>query len=271
MILFLPTPIGNLEDISYRAVRALQEAEILFCEDTRVTKRLISLLQDKFQLEFSREKEYISLHSHNEYEKLCTLDLEVFSKNCVYVSDAGTPCISDPGTGLIEFCQKNSIKYDVLPGANALLPAYAMSGFKSKEFIFFGFLHNTGKERLKEIKNLLNMPYPTIVYESPKRVFSLVEEISKLQEGKELFLVKEISKLNQRYFKGTAKDLLETLKESNLKGEWVVVIEKSEKESIDSEMVTTILELEISLKDKSKILGKLTDKPSKHWYKELLN
>ena len=180
------------------------------------------------------------------------------------------PCISDPGALFVDFCQKNSIRYDVIPGANAAITSYAMSGFNQKEFLFFGFLHNKGNKRLDEIKKLLKSSYPVIIYESPERVLKLVEEIAKIDEMRDLFLVKEISKLHQRTFRGKACEVLEKLKEANLKGEWVVIL-SSKEESIDqSALVEAILELEISTKDKSKILGKLTDKPSKQWYKELL-
>ncbi len=270
MLSFVPTPIGNLEDISYRSIKLLQEAEVLFCEDTRVTKKLLLLLQERLEIQFENDKEFISLHSHNEHTKLATLDRKIFHKSCVYVSDAGTPCISDPGVKLVQFCQANSLAYQVLPGANALLPSFAMSGFDAKEFIFFGFLHNKGKERQREIEKIVKFPFPVIVYESPKRVLSLIEQIAKLKSQKKIFAVKEISKLHEKSFIGSAQEVAVDLQKSNLQGEWVVVIDRSEKEAFSSEIVDAITDLEISLKDKSKMLFKLTGKPSKQWYQELL-
>ena len=142
MLTLVPTPIGNLSDISKRAIEALNEADIVFCEDTRVTKKLLSLLQ------IDLNKTFIAMHSHNENEIISKIDVSIFDKNVVYVSDAGMPGISDPGSKLIQFAQENNIKYDVIPGANALLTAFVASGFEG-EFTFFGFLPHKGKDREK--------------------------------------------------------------------------------------------------------------------------
>ena len=123
MLTLVPTPIGNLEDISKRAITALLEAELIFCEDTRVTKKLLHLLSQRENLEF-KCNDYKSFHSHNEKHVLTTLSPEDFNKNIVYVSDAGMPCVSDPGATLVQYCIENSIEYDVLPGANAVLNLY---------------------------------------------------------------------------------------------------------------------------------------------------
>ncbi len=119
MLCLVPTPIGNLEDISIRSLRILKEAELIFCEDTRVTKKLLTLLGEKNNLDFSN-KEFKSFHSHNENHILQSLTKETFSKNVVYVSDAGMPCVSDPGATLVDYCIKNQIPYDVLPGLDAI-------------------------------------------------------------------------------------------------------------------------------------------------------
>ena len=143
MLCLVPTPIGNLEDISKRSLKALLEAELIFCEDTRVTKKLLNLLALKYELDFS-QKEFKSFHSHNEKEILKNLTKDTFTKNVVYCSDAGMPCISDPGASLVDWCIQNDVEYDVIPGANAILTAFAMSGFTSSEFTFFGFLEISG-------------------------------------------------------------------------------------------------------------------------------
>ena len=155
MLCLVPTPIGNLEDISKRSLQVLQECELIFCEDTRVTKKLLSLLGEKNNLDFSN-KEYKSYHSHNEKKVLETLTKETFTKNVVYVSDAGMPCVSDPGATLVDYCIQNDIKYDVLPGANAVLTAYAMSGFTHTTFSFHGFLDHKGKTRASKLDAILN-------------------------------------------------------------------------------------------------------------------
>ena len=154
MLCLVPTPIGNLEDISQRSLRILVEAELIFCEDTRVTKKLLNLLGEKQNLDFSN-KEYKSFHSHNENNILQSLTKETFTKNVVYVSDAGMPCVSDPGASLVDYCIKNDIAYDVLPGANAILTAYAMSGFPHTTFSFYGFLDHKGLSRASNLNDEL--------------------------------------------------------------------------------------------------------------------
>ena len=261
MLYLVPSPIGNLEDISFRIISVLQKCELILCEDTRVSKSLIQSLNFKFNLDI-KIKKFIALHSHNEKE--------FFNANVVYMSDAGMPCISDPGAVLVDFAIKNQIDYEVIPGANALLCAFASSGFKQKEFTFFAFLSNKGKNREKEIEELMQNPYVSIVYESPTRILSLLESISLIDENRELFAIKEISKKFEKKFKASAKELLKILKNENLNGEWVLVIDanKDEKKSFISEK--DILNLDISLKEKSKLLAKIHSKNPKELYKKLL-
>ncbi|HBD8855424.1 TPA: 16S rRNA (cytidine(1402)-2'-O)-methyltransferase, partial [Campylobacter jejuni] len=141
MLYFIPTPIGNLSDISFRALELLKTCDLVFCEDTRVSRSLISLLNTKFHTDIHISK-FIALHSHNEKEVLASIDLKIFEKNVAYLSDAGMPGISDPGKALVEFAQENNIAYEILPGANAALVALVSSAFCQKEFIFIGFLAN---------------------------------------------------------------------------------------------------------------------------------
>ena len=266
MLYFIPTPIGNLGDISLRALEILKTCEFVFCEDTRVCKSLLALLNEKFDAKIEI-KTFVSFHSHNENEILKKIDLSIFEKNVAYLSDAGMPCISDPGNALIKFALEKNIKFEVLSGANAALVALVNSGFCEKEFIFMGFLANKGQQRQKDIEKLLSNPYPSIVYESPKRILSLVEEISKLDENKELFAIKEISKKFESKFKARAKDLLELLKGANLSGEWVLVVNSS-KENFSQNLLceSDILELDLPLKTKAKLLAKINGKSSKELY-----
>ncbi|MFA7070422.1 MAG: 16S rRNA (cytidine(1402)-2'-O)-methyltransferase, partial [Sulfurimonas sp.] len=217
MLELVPTPIGNIGDISLRAIEALSEADILLCEDTRVTKKLINLLKDRYNTPFKENQQFFSLHSHNEDEFLNSIDKEIFDKNVVYVSDAGMPSVSDPAQKLIAFAQQNSIAYDVLPGANAALCAYVASGFVGKEMLFFGFLPHKGADRESELKKALNSGYVAVVYESVHRIEKLLDEIDKKAPTREIFVAKEISKRYQEYHKGFAKDIKKSLK--NIKGE----------------------------------------------------
>ncbi|WP_172201964.1 16S rRNA (cytidine(1402)-2'-O)-methyltransferase [Campylobacter sp. RM16188] len=268
MLYFIPTPIGNLEDISLHALNILRECEVMFCEDTRVTKTLINLLNSRFNTDIKIEK-FISLHSHNEARILANLDTEIFKKTVAYVSDAGMPAISDPGVELIRFAIKNNIEYEVLSGSSALLLAVVASGFCDKEFTFLGFLPNTGKERTVAIQNALNSPYPVIIYESPKRVLALVEQIANLDPQRELFAIKEATKKFETKFGATAKELSQILKSSNLKGEWSIVIDKSPHQSNEKITIEDIASLDIPPKTKAKLIAKITGENVKKIYEIL--
>lgn len=268
MLTLVPTPIGNLEDISLRALNTLLEAELIFCEDTRVTKKLLNLLGEKNNLDFSN-KEYKSFHSHNENQVLKTLSNETFTKNVVYVSDAGMPCVSDPGATLVDFCIQNDIEYDVLPGANAVLTAYAMSGFTNTTFAFHGFLAHKGNERSSKLDAILNDDKLAILYESPHRLLKLLEELAKKDENRTIFLVKEISKLHQKTYKDKTLALYELFKSENIRGEWVVVIEPIQKTG-EALSIKDIEDLDLAPKVKAKLLAKMTGRKTKEIYQELM-
>jgi 16S rRNA (cytidine1402-2'-O)-methyltransferase len=273
LLTFVPTPIGNLDDISYRAVASLVNSDICLCEDTRITKKLLLLLSEKLNIDFkTNEKEFISLHSHNELKFIKNIKKEYFENiNIVYISDAGMPCVSDPGALLVDFCINNNIKYDVLPGANALLTAYAMSGFNRKEFTFFGFLPHKGKDRSYQLQSILDAKYLTILYESPYRLLKLLEEISKLDPNREIFLVKELTKMYQNSFKGSAFELLKQLENENIRGEWVVIVNSVKQESGEAITFSDLESLDIPPKQKAKLLSKLTGKKIKDIYNSLLS
>ena len=261
MVVFVPTPIGNLEDISKRALKSLLEAEIIFCEDTRVTKKLLNLY------DIPLNKQFVSMHSHNEDKVIANIDKnELLNKSCVYVSDAGMPGISDPGSKLIKFCQENQIPYSVIPGANAALTAFVASGFEGN-FTFFGFLPHKGKERQKVLEEVLNHDKIAILYESPHRIEKLITELKTLIPDRTVFLAKELTKLHETFIKTKAKDI--DLK--NTKGEWVVIIDKGEKNKKLELSYDDILALPLPAKEKAKLLAKISNKNAKEIYKEILN
>jgi 16S rRNA (cytidine1402-2'-O)-methyltransferase len=269
VLCLVPTPIGNLEDISKRSLQILLDAELIFCEDTRVTKRLLHLLGEKNNLDFSN-KEYKSFHSHNENHILQSLNTETFSKNVVYVSDAGMPCVSDPGASLVDYCIKNDIEYDVLPGANAVLTAYAMSGFTHTTFSFYGFLDHKGASRASKLNDALSDDKLAILYESPHRLLKLLEELSIKAPNRTIFLAKEISKLHQKTYKTTALALYEKFKNITIKGEWVVVIEPLTTKGFPLE-VNDILNLDLAPKIKAKLIAKMTGQNIKEVYQQILD
>ena len=268
MIYFIPTPIGNLEDISLHALRILRECEVIFCEDTRVTKTLINLLNSRFNADINIEK-FISLHSHNEKEILPNLDINIFEKNLAYVSDAGMPGISDPGISLVKFAQENNIEYEVLSGSNATLLAVVASGMCKKEFTFLGFLPNKGKERDIAVSNALNSAYPVIIYESPTRILPLVEQISFIDPDRTVFAIKEATKKFETKFKNSAQNLKNELKNANLKGEWCIVIDKSSHQTNEKITIDDINSLDIAPKIKAKLIAKITGENVKKIYENL--
>lgn len=276
MLYFIPTPIGNLNDISQRALRILGECESVLCEDTRVCKSLFALLNAKFGTKIA-PKCVLSLHSHNEKEVLANLDKGIFDENVAYLSDAGMPCISDPGVLLVRFAQENGIAYEVLSGANAALVAVAASGLCEKEFTFFGFLSNKGRERQKDIEKVLSNAYASVIYESPKRILALVRELARLCPQRELFAIKEISKKFEKKFKGEAKTLAKALENENLNGEWVLVVagEKESEKAGEKKGIflskDEIMALNLGTKDKAKLLAKFETKQTKEIYHQLLS
>lgn len=221
----VPTPIGNLDDITYRTIKVLQEVEVIFCEDTRVTKQLLNHLN-------LENKKLISNHKYNEYtvkEKL--LDYLNKGNSIALVSDRGTPGISDPGFIAIKEVIKNNYNVVCLPGANALIPALVMSGLETQPFLFYGFLDSKSSKQKEELENLKKMEYTIIFYEAPHRLRSTLENIYKVFGNRNIALVREISKLHEEVTRGTIEEILEIV--DNLKGEFVIIVEKYIKKETD--------------------------------------
>ncbi|MCB4760335.1 MAG: 16S rRNA (cytidine(1402)-2'-O)-methyltransferase [Sulfurovum sp.] len=267
MLTFIPTPIGNPQDITIRAMRIFEKAELFFCEDTRQTKHLLKLLEERFGMVFPNAK-FISFNEHNGKDRLEQYGATLNTKKVVYVSDAGMPVISDPGQLLVVYCQVNGIEYDVLPGASAVTTAYAASGFNEEKFLFFAFLPHKGKGRIFALQKAMNNGYNTVLYEAPHRLLKLLEEIVQIDEIRKIFLAKEISKRYQRYYRGSAKEILATFKENTIRGEWVVVIDAA-KTKEKSLFFSEVLVLDMPPKIKAKLLAQLSDKGVKEWYKIL--
>lgn len=268
MLSLVPTPIGNLSDISQHALECFSEADIFLCEDTRVTKRLLFLLGERYGLNL-KEPKYISLHSHNETHFIASLTPDFFEQNVVYVSDAGMPGFSDPGQMLVDYAIKHDIPYNVLPGANAALTAFVASGFVETKMLFFGFLPHKGNDRAQALQEALFNGYTTVLYESPKRLQKLLKEIEVSAAERNVFLAKEISKKFQTYYRGTAAELMRKL-EGEVLGEWVVVIEASQNKG-GNLSETDILSLDLPIKAASKLIAKVTGENPKECYQRLLN
>lgn len=268
MLSLVPTPIGNIADISLRSLEVFSQTDIFLCEDTRITKKLLHFLKERHSLILNDPK-FISLHSHNEAEFVTALSPDFFDKNVVYVSDAGMPGISDPGQILVRYCIDHQIPYDVLPGANAFLSAFVASGFVQTKMLFFGFLPHKGNDRSSALQEALFNGYTTVLYEAPTRLEKLLREIAVAAPERTLFLAKEITKKFQHFYRGSATDLLAQM-EKEIRGEWVVVIEASEGKS-SSLSEQDILSLDIPKKAASKLIAKITGENPKECYQRLLN
>ena len=272
MLTFIPTPIGNPQDITIRALREFEKATLFLCEDTRETKRLLRILEERFNFTYpSDEVEFLSFHEHNGNERLQEISSRLEKEEIVYVSDAGMPVISDPGQVLVEYCQENKISYDVLPGGTAVATAYAASGFKEGEFTFCAFLPQKGTERTTALIEAMNATINSVFYEAPHRIEKLIAEIVYIDEQREVFFSKELTKKFQNYYRGSAKEILELFENGSInpKGEWVVVI-SAKKEEAKVLYVDDILAFDLQPKVKAKLLAKLTDKSVKAWYSELI-
>lgn len=219
MLYFIPTPIGNLEDITHRALRILSEADIILAEDTRTTGKLLNHYSISTQMQ--------SFHSHNEHKRVDAIIEQLQSgKNIALVSDAGTPGISDPGFLLSRACNNAGIEMTCLPGATALIPALVMSGLPCDKFFFDGFLPQK-KGKKTRLEYLLGLPVTFVFYESPYRVVKTLEMIKSLtDQNRVISICREISKLYEEVITLPLSELLPLMQEkSNLKGEFVIVVE----------------------------------------------
>ncbi len=218
MLYIVATPIGNLEDLSKRAINILNEVDLILTEDTRHFSKLANRYEIKTQLK--------SNHEHNEIRQLDSIiKMLKLDKNIALVSDAGTPCISDPGYRLVKACHENDITVSTAPGACAAIAALSISGLPSDKFIFNGFLPVKPGKKEKELVNSLNLGITSIFYESPHRIVKSIKLIDKLTNNRTIFVVREISKKFETYYRGLPKDVLEKIGEKT-KGEFVIVISK---------------------------------------------
>ena len=268
MLTFIPTPIGNPQDITLRAMKIFEKATLFLCEDTRQTKRLLRLLEERFGMVYP-EADFLSFNEHNGAARLEQISQRLEAEAVVYVSDAGMPAISDPGQLLVVHCQAQGIAYDVLPGASAVTTVYAASGFESGKFLFFAFLPHKGKERAAALDVVMNSAHDVVLYEAPHRLEKLLSEIVSIDADRELFLAKEVSKKYQHYYRGSAEILALQLAETTIRGEWALVIEgKRQKEK--SLSFDQVFSLPLPPKAKAKLLASLSDKSTNTWYEIII-
>ena len=225
MLYLVATPIGNLEDITLRALKVLKSVEILACEDTRNTQKLLNHYE-------ITGKKLISYHEHNE-EKMSEKIISYLEegREVALVTDAGMPCISDPGYILVEKIKEAGLPITALPGANAGLTALVASGIESYNYTFYGFLPRKTKELKQKLEIILNSKTTGILYESPHRVRNLVEEIANLAPTRKIAVARELTKMFEQIETFEANVILEMLGgEIKEKGEFVVIISPSKDE-----------------------------------------
>ena len=215
----VPTPIGNLKDITFRAIETLNHVDLILAEDTRTSIKLLNHYEIKTPM--------ISYHMHNEHRILDDiLDKLTTGINIALISDAGTPAISDPGFLLVRACVENKIEIDCLPGATALIPALVNSGFPNDKFVFEGFLP-VKKGRQTRFKLLAEETRTIIVYESPHKLLKTLRDISLyMGEETQLSISREISKLYEETLRGTSKELEAHFNTKKPKGEIVIIIQR---------------------------------------------
>ena len=213
----VPTPIGNLADITYRAIETLKNADIIYAEDTRTSKKLLNHYSINSRLE--------SFHKHNEHSKLNGIIRKLEQKNNVAViSDAGTPGISDPGFLLVRESIVSGFQVFCLPGPTALIPAIIQSGFPTDRFVFEGFLP-IKKGRKKRLEELANEQRTVILYESPHRILkSLKQFVQFFDESREISIVRELTKKFETQFRGSICKAIEFYEKNKPKGEFVICI-----------------------------------------------
>jgi 16S rRNA (cytidine1402-2'-O)-methyltransferase len=215
------TPIGNLEDITYRAVRILKEADWIACEDTRTTRRLLD--------HYGIETRTISYHEHNETERAPELVERIEQgESGALVSDAGTPLLSDPGYRLVHAAAQAGVRIEPLPGASALLAALVVSGLPTDRFHFGGFLPPKQGQRQRLLESLADEAATLVFYEAPHRILESLEDIAAMPGTREIVAARELTKMYEEVLRGTATEIAATLSaRDSIRGEFVILIGKS--------------------------------------------
>jgi 16S rRNA (cytidine1402-2'-O)-methyltransferase len=272
-ILYLvATPIGNLADITYRAIDTLKNCDYILCEDTRHSRILLQHYEIQKPL-----KSYHKFNESAENEKIIQ-DLKEGKIICL-ISDAGTPCVSDPGNSLVQSCIRENIAVIAIPGPCAVVQAYICSGFETNRFQFCGFLPKKEQELGIALQKIFDYDGTSICYEAPHRILDLLTAIEKIDPERSLVLARELTKKFEQFLRGNAPELLKHFAEQEPRGEFVVVIGPPEKEKIPDwsqwtpEEHVKWIEKTYSLnkKESLKLVAQLRGIPKRELYKELNN
>jgi len=272
-ILFIvATPIGNLDDITFRAVEVLKSVDIVFAEDTRHSKKLL--------LHLDISKPIRAFHDHNEREKTKAIIGEIHSgKSIALISDAGTPLISDPGYFLVAQAKKECLRVVPIPGPSALITALSASGLASDRFTFLGFLPSKKTARVKLLKSLINRTETSIFYESPKRILATLTDMHRIfGDNREVCLAKELTKVFETIQTDSIPNLIKylTTDQNNQKGEFVILISANDKIDIAEaenqlDSLLPILCAEMGASKAAKLAAKITGVDKKICYKKAID
>jgi len=249
----VPTPIGNLEDITLRALRVLKEVDLIAAEDTRHSKRLLN--------HFEISTHLTSYYREKEAEKsVYLLQLIKDGQDIALISDAGTPAVSDPGAILVQNAHNQGITVIPLPGPSAVTTAMSASGYTGTGFLFIGFSPSKKGQRQKLLSSLANSEYPVVFYESPRRVEAFLQEALNTFGEREAFWAREITKAYEDLEASTLSGLLEKAKANQIRGEFVLIIYPGQKDEVQGETIEELIcwyrdNSELSLKDVSKKLA----------------
>ena len=231
------TPIGNLEDITLRAVSVLKDCDVIACEDTRTTKKLL--------IRYGIETNLTSYHEHNEFEKSQKLLEELKEgKNVALVSDAGTPSVSDPGWRLVNLSIENKVEVVPVPGPSATLSALVVSGLPTDSFLFLGFFPKTAGKKKELLKNVKDYPYTLIFYESARRLSGTLSVLLEILGNRNICVAREMTKLYEEVIRGSVSEVISILSERDtVKGEVTVVLEgdREERKNISTEEAQEML------------------------------
>lgn len=238
------TPIGNLSDFSPRAVETLKNVDFIAAEDTRVTLKLLN--------HFGIKKPMVSYYEHNKRERgeIICARIEA-GENCAIVTDAGMPCISDPGEDLIKLCEQRNIKTVVIPGPSAVISALAVSGLETGRFTFEGFLSVNKKSRNEHLQSLKNEHRTMIFYEAPHKLPSTLKDLYSAFGDRRLSIVRELTKIHEEVIRTTTKYAAENYSDGSLKGEFVLVLEGAPKHTETDEIT-----LEYAVETAKKLIEK---------------
>lgn len=235
----IPTPIGNLDDITLRALKILKTVDLILCEDTRETGKLLS--------KYSIKKKLVSCHEYNEEKiKQFVVNELTSGKNIGLVTDQGTPIISDPGYIIVKEVIKNNYNVISLPGATAFVPALICSGIEPSPFMFYGFLNSKNNKMINELKSLKDFKYTMIFYEAPHRLKSTLMCMLKVFGDRNISINREISKLYEEVLRDKISNLVDNV--DNLKGEFVIVVEGN-KDVVDYSNLSVVEHVKIYLGD----------------------